>query len=69
MTPNRTSNRLLQGRLGTLELAGFVVLVGAFIALFALLDVEPQSWASFVLLAAFLVVLLGYRAWLRRRHG
>ena len=51
------------------ELAGFVVIVGAFVALFALLDVEPQSWPSFVLLAAFLVALLAYRAWLRRRHA
>ena len=57
------------GRTTPFELAGFAVIAAAFIGLMALLDVEPQSWASFVLLAAFLVVLLGYRAWLRRRHA
>ena len=50
------------------DLAGFAVIVGAFVTLFALLDVEPQSWPSFVLLGAFLAVLIAYRAWLRRRR-
>ncbi|MDQ3993149.1 MAG: hypothetical protein M3229_05775 [Actinomycetota bacterium] len=67
--PNRPSNSLLQGRSSALDLAGFAAIVGAFVALFALLDVEPQSWPSFVLLAAFLVVLLAYRTWLRRRRA
>jgi hypothetical protein len=58
----------MSGRLTALELAGFMLIVGAFIALFALLDLEAQSWASFVLLAAALAVLVGYRAFLTRRH-
>jgi 4-hydroxybenzoate polyprenyltransferase len=58
-------------RLNALELAGFAVIVAAFIAVMALLDVEPQSWTSFALLAAFLVLLYAYRYVLRRRraHG
>ena len=58
----------MSGRLTSLELAGFAAIVGAFIALMALLDVEPQSWASFALLATFLVLLYGYRQVLRRRR-
>jgi 4-hydroxybenzoate polyprenyltransferase len=58
-------------RLGGLELLGFVLIVAAFVAVMALLDVEPQSWTSFALLAAFLVLLYAYRYLLRRRraHG
>ena len=54
-------------RLHLRDLAGFVVIVAAFVALFALLDVEPQSWGSFALLGLFFALLLGYRAWLGRR--
>jgi hypothetical protein len=58
-------------RLGGLELLGFVLIVGAFVAVMALFDVEPQSWTSFTLLAAFFVLLYAYRYLLRRRraHG
>jgi hypothetical protein len=55
-------------RLTALELAGFVAIVGAFIGLFALLDVEAQSWGSFALLAAALAVLVAYRVFVTRRH-
>jgi hypothetical protein len=55
-------------RLTALELAGFVAIVGAFIALFALLGVEAQSWQSFGLLAAALAVLVAYRTFLARRR-
>jgi hypothetical protein len=55
-------------RLTALELAGFAVIVGAFIGLFALLGVEAQSWGSFALLAAALAALVAYRAFLARRH-
>lgn len=55
-------------RLTALELAGFGLIVGAFIGLFALLGVEAQSWGSFALLAAALAVLVGYRVFLTRRH-
>jgi hypothetical protein len=58
----------VSGRLTVLELAGFAVIVGAFIALFALLGVEAQSWGSFALLAAALAVLVAYRVFLTRRH-
>jgi hypothetical protein len=58
----------VSGRLTALELAGFAVIVGAFIALFALLGVEAQSWGSFALLAAALAVLVAYRVFLTRRH-
>jgi hypothetical protein len=58
-------------RLGGFELLGFVLIVGAFVAVMALFDVEPQSWTSFTLLAAFFVLLYAYRYLLRRRraHG
>jgi hypothetical protein len=58
-------------RLSAAELAGFAVIVAAFVAAMALLDVEPQSWTSFGLLAAFLILLYAYRTVLRRRraHG
>jgi hypothetical protein len=55
-------------RLTALELAGFAVIVVAFIGLFALLGVEAQSWGSFALLAAALAVLVAYRVFLARRH-
>jgi hypothetical protein len=55
-------------RLTALELAGFGLIVGAFIGLVALLGVEAQSWGSFALLAAALAVLVGYRVFLTRRH-
>jgi hypothetical protein len=55
-------------RLTALELAGFAVIVGAFIGLFALLGLEAQSWGSFTLLAAALAVLVAYRVFLTRRH-
>jgi hypothetical protein len=58
----------VSGRLTALELAGFAVIVAAFIGLFALLDVEAQSWGSFALLAVALAALVGYRAFLTRRH-
>jgi hypothetical protein len=50
------------------ELVGFALIVGAFIGLFALLDVEAQSWGSFALLAAALAVLVAYRVFLTRRR-
>ena len=56
-------------RLSVLELAGFVAIVGAFIATMILFDVEAQSWTSFGLLAAFLVLLYGYRFFLQRRRA
>jgi hypothetical protein len=55
-------------RLTVPELAGFALIVGAFIGLFALLDVEAQSWGSFALLAAALAVLVASRVFLTRRH-
>jgi hypothetical protein len=58
----------MSGRLTLLELAGFAVIVGTFIGLFALLDVEAQSWGSFALLAAALAVLVAYRVFVTRRH-
>jgi hypothetical protein len=58
----------MSGRLTIIELAGFVLIVGVFIGLFALLGVEAQSWGSFALLAAALGVLVAYRVFLARRH-
>ena len=54
--------------LSAVELAGFAVLVAVFVALMAVLDLEPQSWPSFGLLAAFLALLVGYRFFLRARR-
>jgi hypothetical protein len=51
------------------EMAGFGVIVLAFIAAFALLGLDEQSWAAIALLAVFLVLLVGYRTWLKRRHA
>jgi hypothetical protein len=56
-------------RLTALELAGFAAIIGVFIALFALLDVQEQSWGSFGLLAAGLAALVGYRYLLARRRS
>ena len=56
-------------RMTVLELAGFVLIVGAFIGLFALLDVQEQSWESFGLLAGGLATLVGYRYLLARRRS
>jgi hypothetical protein len=56
-------------RITALELAGFAIIVGVFIGLFALLDVAEQSWESFGLLAAGLATLVGYRYLLARRRS
>jgi hypothetical protein len=56
-------------RLTALELAGFAVIVGVFVAVFALLDLQEQSWGSFGLLAAGLAALVGYRIMLVRRRS
>jgi hypothetical protein len=56
-------------RLTALELAGFAAIIGVFIGLFALLDVQEQSWESFGLLAAGLAALVGYRYLLARRRS
>ena len=58
----------MNGRLTILELAGFALIVGVFIGLFALFGIDAQSWASFALLAAALAVLVAYRVFLARRH-
>ena len=58
----------MNGRLTVLELAGFVVIVGAFIGLFALLGLDAQSWGSFALLALALAALVAYRVFLTRRQ-
>jgi hypothetical protein len=59
----------VSGRLTAVELAGFVAIVAAFVAVMALFDVQPQSWTSFGLLAGFLALLYGYRTFVRRRHA
>jgi hypothetical protein len=51
------------------EMAGFGVIVAAFIVTFALLGLDGQSWGAIALLAGFLVLLVGYRTWLKRRHA
>jgi hypothetical protein len=51
------------------ELAGFAVIVVAFVAIFALLDLQEQSWESFGLLAGGLATLVGYRYVLARRRS
>jgi hypothetical protein len=56
-------------RLTLFEFAGFAVIVGVFIALFAFLDVQEQSWESFGLLAAGLAALVAYRILLVRRRS
>jgi hypothetical protein len=51
------------------EIAGFGVIVVAFVAVFALMGLDGQSWGAIALLAVFLVLLVGYRTWLKRRHA
>ena len=51
------------------EIAGFGVIALAFVAAFAMLGLDEQSWGAVALLAAFLVLLVGYRTWLKRRHA
>ena len=51
------------------ELAGFAAIIGAFVVVMLVLDLEGQSWGSFALLAAALVALFVYRALLRRRRS
>ena len=50
------------------EIAGFGVIVLAFVAVFAMLGLDSQSWGAIALLAVFLGVLVGYRTWLKRRQ-
>jgi hypothetical protein len=50
-------------------MAGFGVIVVAFVAVFAMLGLDGQSWGAIGLLAAFLVLLVAYRTWLKRRHA
>ena len=50
------------------ELAGFAAIAVAFVACMAVFDLEPQSWPAVALLAAFLVVLVAYRTFLRSRR-
>jgi hypothetical protein len=51
------------------EMTGFGVIIVAFVAAFALLGLDGQSWGAIALLAVFLGLLAGYRTWLRRRHA
>ena len=51
------------------EIAGFAAIVAAFVLVFALLDLDGQSWGAIALLGVFLVLLVGYRTWLKRRHA
>jgi membrane protein implicated in regulation of membrane protease activity len=53
--------------LSSRELLGYGLIAGVFVVLFALLGLEPGSWAAFGLLAASVVVLVAYREWLKRR--
>ena len=51
------------------EMAGFGVIVATFVVAFSLLGLDGQSWSAIGLLGVFLVLLVGYRTWLRRRHA
>jgi heme O synthase-like polyprenyltransferase len=51
------------------ELLGFAVIAGAFVVLFAALELEPGSWAGFGLFATFIAILVVYRTWLKRRRA
>jgi membrane protein implicated in regulation of membrane protease activity len=51
------------------EIAGFGGIVVAFVAVFAMLGLDGQSWGAIGLLAVFLVLLVAYRTWLKRRHA
>jgi len=53
--------------LTTAELLGFVAFVVAFVVVFWALGLDGQSWQAIALLAVFLLGLVGYRAWLKRR--
>jgi hypothetical protein len=55
--------------LTTGELLGFGVFVVAFVVAFWALGLDGQSWGAIVLLGVFLVALVAYRTWLKRRRA
>ncbi len=57
----------MKTNLTTAELLGFLGFVVAFVVVFWALGLDGQSWQAIALLAVFLVGLVGYRVWLKRR--
>ena len=57
----------MKTNLTTAELLGFAAFIVAFVVVFWALGLDGQSWQAIALLAAFLVGLVGYRIWLKRR--
>jgi hypothetical protein len=57
----------MKTNLTTAELLGFAAFVVVFVVAFWALGLEGQSWQAIALLGAFLVGLVGYRTWLKRR--
>ena len=55
--------------LTTGELLGFAVFVVAFVVAFWAMGLDGQSWGAVALLGVFLVGLVGYRTWLKRRRS
>jgi hypothetical protein len=55
--------------LTTAELIGFGVFIVAFVVAFWALGLDGQSWGAIVLLGVFLVALVAYRTWLKRRRA
>jgi len=55
--------------LTTAELLGFAGFVVAFVVVFWAMGLDGQSWGAIALLAVFLVGLVAYRTWLKRRRS
>ena len=58
----------MKTNLTTAELLGFGVFIVAFVVAFWAMGLDGQSWGAIVLLAVFLVALVGYRTWLKKRR-
>jgi branched-subunit amino acid ABC-type transport system permease component len=55
--------------LTTGELLGFGAFVAAFVVAFWAMGLDGQSWGAVALLGVFLVGLVAYRTWLKRRRS
>ena len=58
----------MKTNLTTAELLGFLAFVVVFVVVFWAMGVDGQSWQAIALLGSFLVGLVAYRTWLKRKQ-
>jgi hypothetical protein len=58
----------MKTNLTTAEMLGFAAFVVVFVVAFWALGLDGQSWGAIVLLGVFLLGLVAYRTWLKRRR-